>query len=436
MTITASARKRRTFTRAALWGTVTTNAFTGAVLLILGIVGSSYLIRTFDLSPTLVHLGVAVASLPFVVAMAMDLYRISMLSSVMDSTGLELDAFGAAVSGPLPANPTALLEFEQRMVDMTRPFAWARAIADVILGVVLVALTVALLRHLGPLNSSTTVPYLFGAMFVLVVIGGTVSDVYRTWALFSIPLDQKTNVVVKPVEQLLLVTWLSLIVAFDSLFIMSRTPQLIVLAVVVGLIGAAMMIQNYRQTVSRAIVNPIDVAPITIDAGETITLSIAGVTIAAGGLLQKDGFGRRVPQQFFTPESGRKLNPWGQNAFLVSETRVYFIFVPIALGDQAEDTMSVLESLFGGKQIRAKLNDMLQTMTLRQIYESHPINFALNLSDISRIDVLKRTGTRQNLAFVDRNGDKIRAIVDESPDLEEFEAFAQRGGIGQSAVGA
>ncbi|MEO8880793.1 MAG: hypothetical protein ABI446_10385, partial [Gemmatimonadaceae bacterium] len=174
---------------------------------------------------------------------------------------------------------------------------------------------------------------------------------------------------------------------------------------------------------------------ITIDAGETITLSIAGVTIAAGGLLQKVGFGRKVPQQFFTPESGRKLNPWGQNAFLVSETRVYFIFVPIALGDQAMDKMSMIESLLGGKHIRAKLDDMLRTMTLRQIYESNPINFALNLSDISRVDVLKRTGTRQDIAFVDGKGDRIRAIVDESPDLEEFEAFAQRGGIGRSAAG-
>ncbi|MEO6211633.1 MAG: hypothetical protein ABIQ10_16110 [Gemmatimonadaceae bacterium] len=436
MTITINARKRRSYTRAALWWTVTTNAFSGAVLLILGIAGSSYLIRTFDLSPTIAHLAVALVFLPFAVTMAMDLYRISMLPSVVGSTGLELDALGSAASGPLPANPSALLEFEQRMVDITRPFAWARAIADVILGVMLVALTVVLLRHLGRLDSSTTVPYLFGAMFVLVVVGGTVSDVYRTWALFSIPLDQKTNVVVKPVEQLLLVTWLGLIAAFDALFIMSRSPQLILLAVVVGVIGAAMTIQSYRQTVSRAIVNPIDVAPITIDAGETITLSIAGVTIAAGGLLQKVGFGRRVPQQFFTPESGRKLNPWGQNAFLVSETRVYFIFVPIALGDQALDNMSMIESLLGGKHIRAKLDDMLRTMTLRQIYESNPINFALNLSDISRVDVLKRTGTRQDIAFVDGNGDRIRAIVDESPDLEEFEAFAQRGGIGRSAVDA
>jgi hypothetical protein len=436
MAFVINAQKRRQYTRAALWATVTTNAIQGAVLLIIGITGSSYLVRTLGCSPTLVHIAVAVVFLAFVISMVRDLYLMSKLSSAIGSVGLKLDDLGSAASGPMPANSTAILEFERRMVDMARPFAWARAIADVILGVMLVALTVAALRHLGPLDTSTRVPYIFGAMFVLGVVGGTVSDIYRTWAVFSIPLDQKTNIVVKPVEQLLLATWLAFIAAFDSLFIISGSPQLIAVAVVAGVIGAALMIQRYRQTVSRAIVNPIDVAPITIDAGEKITISVAGLSIVAGGILQKVGFGRRLPQQSFSSASGRMLNPWAQNALLVSETRLYFIFVPIGLGDQAPGGMSVIESLLGGKHIRAKLDEMLRTMTLRQIYESDPINFALNLSDVSRVDVVQRTSTRQIIAFVDRNGGKIRAFVDVSPDLDEFEAFAQRTGIGRSAVGA
>ncbi|MEP7088415.1 MAG: hypothetical protein ABI884_14025 [Gemmatimonadota bacterium] len=432
----SSARKQRSYTRATLWLTVATSAFSGSVLLIIGIVASSYLERAFDIPPTVVHLAVAVGLLPFVISMAMDIYRISILPSVMSSTGLELDVRGSAAPGPTPSNPTALLDFEQRMVHAARPFAWARAIADVILGIMLVALTAAGLHRLGPLDSSNRAPYLFAAIFVLVVVGGTVSDIYRTWALFSIPLDQKINVVVKPVEQLLLVISLSLIAAFSSLFIMAGSAPLTIMAVLVGVVASAMVIQSYRQTVSHTIVNPIAVDPITVGPYEMVAISVAGVTMSGGGLLQKVGFGRQVAQQFFTPESGRKLNPWGQNAFLVSDSRLYFIFVPIALGDQARDNMSELESLFGGKRIRAKLDEMLQSMTLQQIYESNPINFALNLSDVIRVDVLKRTGTRQFIAFVDRNGDNMRAVVDESPELEEFEALLQRASIKRGAVPA
>jgi hypothetical protein len=434
MPFTINSGRARTYTRAALWSAATAKVLSGVVWLIIGVAASPYLIRTFHLSPTLVHGATAVVFLLFLIAMATELYRISRLSSAIASSGLSLDVLGSAASGPMPANPTAILEFEKRMVDMARPFAWARTIGDVILGAICVALTVVALRHVGPLDRSTMVPYLFAAMFVLIIFGGVVSDIYRSWAVFSIPLDKKTNVVVKPVEQLLLVTWLAVIAAFAALFVASGSPQIIVTAVVIGLIVAALTIQNYRQTVSHTIVNPIDVAPITIDSSETIAIAIAGLTLAAGGLLQKVAFGRRPAQQSYRPQSGRVLNPWAQNALLVSETRLYFIFVPIGLGDQGPEGLSMMESLLGGKQIRVKLDEMLRTMTLKQIYESDPINFALDLSDVGRFDIVQRTDTRQVVAFVDRNGGKIRAFVDVSPELAEFEALMQR--TGRSSVGA
>ena len=163
-------------------------------------------------------------------------------------------------------------------------------IVGAILGVVFVALAVFALRHFGPPNRSNLVVYLFGLMFVLIVVGSTVSHVYSTWARFSIPLSEKKNVVVKPVELLLLVIWLGFIAVFASIFASSGSPPLIATAAVVILIVATMMIKSYRATVSHTIVNPIDVAPIMIDDGETVAVSVAGLTMMGAGILQKVGF--------------------------------------------------------------------------------------------------------------------------------------------------
>jgi hypothetical protein len=295
------------------------------------------------------------------------------------------------------------------------------------LSITVVALIVIGLRRAGPLDATTKILYLAAGIAALIVFGSIVSDIYTTWAQFSVSLSEKKNVVVKPVELLLLVTWLALIALFADIFVTSAdSPQVLIGSALFFVVVAALLISSYRQTVSRTIVNPIDVAPITIDPGETIAISIGGVTLMGGGLLQKVGFGRQLSQQYYTPASGRKLNPWGQNALLVSETRLYFIFVPIGLGDQESSGAAALESVFSGSQIRAKLDDMLASMSLQQIYESNPINFALELTDVRRVDVLKRAGTREYIAFVDKNGDKIRALFDISPGFDEFEALMQR----------
>ena len=434
MAFMINAQQRRRYTRAALWSTVTSDVLGGVVFLVVGLAGSSYLVRTLGFPPTVVHVAVAVLLLQSLVSTTRDLYLLSKLRSEIAGSGLELDMLGSTEPGSTPANPTAILDFERRMIGMARPFAWARAVVDVILAVMIMALIVIAWRHVGLLDASTRVLYIIGVLLMLAVIGGTVSDVYRTWAMYWVPLAQKWNVVVKPVELLLLVIWLSFLAVFDSIFVLSGEPQQMAMALLPGAVGAWILISNYRQTVSRAIVNPIDVAPITIDAGEKIAISVAGLTMVGTGILNKVGFGRRLPQQsVLSPASGRMLNSWAQNAFLVSETRVYFIFVPIGLGDQAPEQMSMIESLLGGSHGRAKLDEMLRTMTLRQIYESDPINFAINLSDVGRVEIT-RTKIRQVIAFVDRNGDKIRAFIEPSPQLEEFEAFAQRTGIVLSVV--
>ncbi|HEV7704338.1 MAG TPA: hypothetical protein VGO46_08595, partial [Gemmatimonadaceae bacterium] len=208
----------RTYTRAALAMSAITSAIQGCIVLFAAFAGASFIKRTLDLSPTFVHAAAAAVFIAFVISAARDLYLSSRISSELSKLGPSLDVAGSAATSPRPANPNAILEFEQRMVDMERPFAWARAIGGVILGVTFVALTVFALRHFGPPDSSNLVVYLFGLMFVLVVLGSTVSDVYTTWARYSIPLSEKRNVVVKPVELLLLVIWLSCFAAFASLF--------------------------------------------------------------------------------------------------------------------------------------------------------------------------------------------------------------------------
>jgi hypothetical protein len=435
MAFPIKAQLGRKYTRVALWWEVITNALLAVALLILGTGASSYLARTLGFPPALVLIAAVVLFLRFVVSAARDIYLISKLPSAVAGSGLQLADFGLDASGPAPANPTALLEFEQRMIDMTRPFEWARAITSAILGVLVVVLIFVAMQRVGLPDQSTTVLYLVAALFTLIVVGFTISDLYRTWAIFSIPLSQKKNVVVKPVELIQLIMWLGVIALFAALFVSTGSPQLVASGLGFGGIASWMLISNYRNLVSRPIVNPIDVAPITIDAGETIDISMAGVTMAGAGILQKVGFGRRLPQQTQSSQSGRMLNTWGQNALLVGETRLYFIFVPIGLGDQAPEQVSMMESMLGGKQIRAKLDEMLGTMTLRQIYESDPINFAINLSDVGRLEV-KRSSRKHLVAFVDKQGAKISAFIDASPDFDRFEALAHRIGIAPSAVSA
>lgn len=278
---------------------------------------------------------------------------------------------------------------------------------------------------------------IFIALVILGGIGSIVQDIYRTWATFSVPLDQKVNVVVKPVEKFNLILNLALLAVlavFAAFFVSAGSPMLGASTALIVLVGGAAMIRQYRKTVSRPITNPIDVVPVKVDPAEKIELSVAGIG-RTGSFLDK-GFSQRM--SYWTPESGRRLDPTAQNALLASNKRLYFIFVPMGLSDQTllGERLQGIELSFGAKYIQAQLDEMLQTMSLEQIYKSHPINFALNLSDVSRIEV-KKIGmiNSQNISFFDQNGQKLSIFVRNRPDLDKLGAFFQRTGIPSSPVG-
>jgi hypothetical protein len=272
--------------------------------------------------------------------------------------------------------------------------------------------------------------YIMAAMFTLVAIGSTASKLYRTWAAVSVPLDRREAVVVKPVERILLVTHLGFIAGMVAFFTLTRSPAIIGLMMVFGGVVAAFRIQSYRQTVTRVPVNPIDIAPMTVGANEAVTISIAGITLGVRGVRGKAGFHRWTPQQSYVPASGRRLDPWAQNAMLVSDAHIFFIFVPIGRGDQEMIGTASFESLYAGNYIRAKLDEMLRTMRLEEIYRSHPINFAIALADVAHVDVEHGAQRWCTITFVDGDGGTLSAIAGNSPDVARFEAFASHVGAG------
>jgi hypothetical protein len=315
-----------------------------------------------------------------------------------------------------------------------QPIAWRSAILSsvgtlITSGLIIAGLVYAV-RQLGlPLKFAL----MLSVLVLLVGIGRIVDSIYRTWAVFSAPLEQQKNVVVKIPEKIMLALNLALLAIFTTLLASAGASLPLATAALIALGGGAFVIHRYRSTVARSISNPIDIAPIAVDPAEKIELSVAGI-MRIGSILDK-GFNQKF--LYWVPTSGRRLNPTAQNALLATDKRLYFIFVPIGLSDQTVANTGALEFALGAKYIQAKLQEMLHTMSLDQIYQSNPINFALNFSDVGRVEV-KKTGflNRRSVRFYDMSGGKLTITVRNEADLDNLEQFLRRGRIAVSVVAA
>jgi hypothetical protein len=82
--------------------------------------------------------------------------------------------------------------------------------------------------------------------------------------------------------------------------------------------------------------------------------------------------------------TGKVYDP--ENAIVITNKRVLFITVPMPGGDKmiANIDVPLLQSLIARKDIENKLKEMLSSMPLKQILESHPKNYFINILDIKK----------------------------------------------------
>jgi hypothetical protein len=305
--------------------------------------------------------------------------------------------------------------------------SWVRVFLGAAWALSLVVAAIAAIRYGARLLSlPPRFAFLFIALFGLFASGAIVKRIYWTWARYFVPLDHTTNVVVKPVELAVITLKLAVVGVFATLIVFTGSLPLIGMTMLIACGASALLIRSYRETVSRPITNPIDVAPVIVDPDEAIEIAVAGI-MRTGSVWEK-GFNQRLMYEI--PQSGRRLNPTAQNALLASDRRLYFIFVPVISADQWYARGQAMRFMRDVQTIQAQLEQMLRTMSLEQIYTSHAINFAVNRSDVSRIEV-QRTGSVsvQRLVFFDQDGGRLTVAVRNRPDLERLATYFERAGI-------
>lgn len=110
---------------------------------------------------------------------------------------------------------------------------------------------------------------------------------------------------------------------------------------------------------------------------------------------------------------GEILHP--ENSIVVTERHVLFIYVPLSGGDKivSDVDIGLFDWLLAKKDAESKLNEMLSSMSLEQIYQGHPKNFGISLDNIAKI---KFSNWRRNVTFITKDDKKysygIRAKED------------------------
>ena len=79
---------------------------------------------------------------------------------------------------------------------------------------------------------------------------------------------------------------------------------------------------------------------------------------------------------------GRIKNP--ENAIIATDKHILFLYIPLAGADKIFCT-DIMNYAIGEDNIKKKLNGMLSSMTLKEIYESYPGNFGFELADIDEV---------------------------------------------------
>ncbi len=120
---------------------------------------------------------------------------------------------------------------------------------------------------------------------------------------------------------------------------------------------------------------------IQFEPNEKVVDSIAGIIRTALGLEFR---------VFPFPAVGNVSTP--ENALILTNKRILFIVVPLPGADKniVGIDIPILEWLTTEKDIEAKLKEMLSSLSLKQIYQSHPKNFSLNLDGIKTIKINKK----------------------------------------------
>jgi len=360
---------------------------------------------------------------------------------------VDADAGAQLFNAGLPAtnkdqssvDPDKILNLEQSVYKVARPLSWIGVGTDIFLSLIVVSFFAGMLLFVlkDAIPAKFAMPVL--ALVILLVMGGIIRSIYQAWA-FSQDPTAKTNVVLKPAEIVSYITsGAALLIVFGGFlfalvhsavetpgFFLSRDFFVFAFALLI-LAGIGVLAGlNYKCTVTDPITNPHEVANVSVDAGEKIQFSIAGITRV--GTFRDRGFNQKF--LFFTPQSGRRMNPNAQNALIASSTRVYFIFVPVSLSDQTTTNAEALEWSFGQKYIQAKLDEMIKSMSLSDIYESNPINFAINFYEIGHM-LVKETGfiNRQSIKFFDRGNQTLQIVVRNKSDLDKAVEFFSQAGL-------
>lgn len=300
---------------------------------------------------------------------------------------------------------------------------WRRTIFRSIFGLCVAGVAVPLLLHtVDRFGAPPRFIWPIAATFALCAVSSITSGLYSTWAQ-TLPMDFERDVFVWPVEIGLTILAAVTIAVFASVFFLNvdHLGFLAFTAAVTAIGGGGILWNHVKVMFDRGY--PTAVAPCWIGADERIAA-------AAAGIVWDGRFRDRVhdmSNRSLMPWSGRRLSRAAQNALLVTDARLYFVYVPLPLGNRAGDARTIVFS-FGSQLVRAKLDDMLRRMSLPQIYASSPLNFALDRSDIKRIKV-SEPGLlySQSIDIFDRDDKKLTITFRHREDFERV-ASALRDG--------
>lgn len=326
-----------------------------------------------------------------------------------------------------PIDPDKMLNLEKKYTAITKPLTFTFWLIEIFKAVVGSLIVVGMLGWAYQNGMPLIWALLFGGLTLVLALSVVVESGYKRWVAYKSVEGNREIVISKWQEWFSLITGLLFLFGFALIFLLSGYLPFILVVIPMVVLTAWLMIRSFKKTVLQKIVNPIDISPLAISSEEKPEMVIGG-TLRVGSWWPFEPVGFNQIRFFPTPQSGVRKNPWAQNSIIGTDKRVYFIFVPAGLSDSTAFNVGSLEFTLGKKQIEDKLEEMLKTMSLQDIYVSNPVNFGINLSDISKLEFKKRKGFDQ-LSFFDKHNKPLRYVIRAPVDRVSIEEYFRKHGV-------
>jgi hypothetical protein len=142
---------------------------------------------------------------------------------------------------------------------------------------------------------------------------------------------------------------------------------------------------------------------IKIDRSEKVIGHIAGI--------MRSGWASRSYEFYGTGQVKTS-----ENAMVITDRRILFITVPLPGADKivAGTSIPSLQWLIAKKDIEDKLEEMISSMSLEDIFQTNPRNFSINLNEIKKVQIGRHS---QALKFVTQDNKKYSYSIRDKEDF-------------------